>query len=184
MPHSPQIPWPSLDASYRDQFGCIDPDVHNAGGEIWPWAARFATAILRDESEGQLALLKVCAKISEKRATGSIQVEKLRPYIRSSFKREVLARLKARRLTNVDPPAEDAVEAEFDLDQRILVEEIMARMDPAMRRVTELLILGFTFEEIARKDGTQSNLIRSKYSKQLAKIKTELTEEIPNEPQD
>lgn len=35
MANLPQISWPSLDASYIDELGCIDKDVYHAGGEIW-----------------------------------------------------------------------------------------------------------------------------------------------------
>ena len=176
MADSPQILWPSLDASYVDQFGSIDQDVHHAGGEIWPWAAKFALSTLRDEAEGQDILLKVCAKITQKRAGGDIQVEKLIPYLRISFKREVLARLKAQRLVSFEPGLESEADSDSDLDRKILLEQIIARMDPANRRLTELLILGYSFEEIARQDGMQSNVLRSRYSKQLAKIKRELSE--------
>jgi|ERR1041385_925490 DNA-directed RNA polymerase specialized sigma24 family protein len=174
MADSPQILWPSLDASYDDQFGRIDQDVHHAGGELWPWAAGFAWKTLHDEAEGQTILLRVCARITEKRAGGDIQVGKLIPYLRTSFKREVLARLKAQRLSSLEPGVELESDSDVDLDRKILFEQILARMDPANRRITEFLILGFTFEEIARKDGTQSNVLRSRYSKQLAKIRKEL----------
>jgi len=176
MANLPRISWPALDASYIDELGRIDKDVYHAGGEIWPWAARFASLTLGDETAGQLTLLKVCAKITEKRANGSIRVENLNPYIKRSFKREMLARLKANRLADGNSALDRVTVSEVDLDRKILIEQIMSRMSAEMRRLTELLILGHSFEEIARKDGTQSNLLRSKYSKQLMKIKRELRE--------
>lgn len=171
MLRSSQIPWPALDDSYVDQFGRIDRDVYEAAGEVWSWAAKFAETTLHDEAEAQVLLLKVCARITEKRAGGDIQIEKLTPYLRTSFKREVLARLKSQRLSSLDPGLELESDSDLDLDRKILFEQILARMDPANRRITELLILGYSFEEIARQDGTQSNVLRSKYSKQLAKIR-------------
>ena len=50
MADSLQISWPSLDAPYIDEYGCIDKDVHEAAGEIWRWAAAFAIATLGDEA--------------------------------------------------------------------------------------------------------------------------------------
>lgn len=179
MADSPHIPWPSLDAAYIDEFGRIDHDIHCAGGEIWPWAAKFARATLADEAAGHVALLKVCAKISAKRAAGKIQIETLNPYLKTAFKREILARLKANRLQTIDPRAEPEDDSEEDPDHKILIEQILTRMDQPNRRITQLLILGFSFEEIARNDGTQSNRLRSSYSKQLTKIRRELNGENP-----
>ena len=173
MADSLQIHWPSLDASYVDEFGCIDEDVHAAAGEIWHWAAAFATATLGDEASGQLALKKVCAKITEKRAAGAIQIVTLKAYIQTAFKHEVLAQLKRHRSADVDLSNEPS-DYGLDMDQKILVEQILARMDPEDRRITELLILGYSFEEIARKDGTRSNVIRSRHSKVLQRIKRAL----------
>ena len=173
MADSLQISWPSLDAPYVDEFGCIDKDIHAAAGEIWSWAAAFATATLGDEASGQLALKKVCAKITEKRAAGAIQIVTLKAYIQTAFKHEVLAQLKRYRSADVDLSNEPN-DYGLDMDQKILVEQILARMDPEDRRITELLILGYSFEEIARKDGMRSNVIRSRHSKVLKRIKSAL----------
>ena len=174
MADSLQLLWPSVDACYVDEFGPIDTDVHKAAGEIWRWAAAFAIATLGDEASGQLALKKVCAKITEKRAAGAIRIVKLNAYIQTAFKHEVLAQLKRKRSANLELPAEPITNYDLDIDQKILVEQILARMEPEDRRITELLILGYSFEEIARKDGRRSNVIRSRHSKLLKRIKREL----------
>jgi len=173
MADSLQISWPSLDTPYIDEFGCIDKDIHEAAGEIWSWAAAFATATLGDEASGQLALKKVCAKITEKRAAGAIQIVTLKAYIQTAFKHEVLAQLKRYRSADVDLSNEPS-DYGLDMDQKILVEQILARMDTEDRRITELLILGYSFEEIARKHGMRSNVIRSRHSKVLKRIKRAL----------
>ena len=174
--NSPRIPWPALNAPYRDEFGPIDGDIYRAAGELWPWAAAYSTTILGDEASGQLSLLKVCAKITEKRAAGSIEIESLLPYLKTAFKREVLAQLKHKRSEELEPAAGSACHFETDMDRKILLEEMMSRMDPTNRRITELLLLGYSFEEIARREGMQSNVIRSRHSKQLMKIKKSLCE--------
>jgi DNA-directed RNA polymerase specialized sigma24 family protein len=174
MADSLQIPWPSLDAPYVDEFGCIDKDIHEAAGGIWRWAAAYAIATLGDEASGQLALKKVCAKITERRAAGAIQIVKLNAYVQTAFKHEVLAQLKRKRLANVDLSTEPLTDYGLDIDQKILVEQILARMDPEDRRITELLILGYSFEEIAKKAGKRSNVIRSRHSKLLKRIRREL----------
>ena len=174
MADSLQVPWPALDAPYVDEFGPIDKDVHKAAGELWRWAAAYAIATLGDEASGQLALKKVCAKITEKRAAGAIQIVKLNAYIQTAFKHEVLAQLKHNRSTNVALSDEPITDYDLDIDQKILVEQILLRMNPEDRRITELLILGYSFEEIARKDRKRSNVIRSRHSKLLKRIKREL----------
>src|SRR5215213_9145593 len=163
MADSLQLLWPSVDACYVDEFGPIDTDVHKAAGEIWRWAAAFAVATLGDEASGQLALTKVCAKITEKRAAGAIQIVKLSAYLQTAFKHEVLAQLKQKRSGNVDLSAQSIPDYDLDVDQKILVEQLLDRMDPEGRRITELLILGYTFEEIASKGGKRSNVIRSRH---------------------
>ena len=175
MADSTQISWPSLDAPYVDEFGCIDQDIYQAAGELWRnWAAAFAIATLGDEASGELALKKVCAKITEKRAAGAIKIERLKAYIQTAFKYEVLAQLKRVRSASVDTVEELVAEVDVDIDQKILVEQIMTRMDRENRRIAQLLILGYSFEEIAKQDGTASNILRSKYSKQLTKIRMQL----------
>src|SRR5215217_5155021 len=160
MADSLQISWPSLDAPYVDEFGCIDKDIHEAAGEIWRWAAAYAIAILGDEASGQLALKKVCARITHKRAAGHIRIVKLNAYIQTAFKHELLAQLRSKRSVNVDLITEPLTDSGLDIDQKILIEQILSRMDSEDRRVAELLILGYSFEEISRKDGRRSNVIR------------------------
>jgi len=174
MADSQQISWPSVDAPYIDEFGCIDQDVHEAAGEIWRWAAAYANATLGDEASGQLALKKVCAKITQKRAAGDIQIVNLNAYLQTAFKHEILAQLKRNRSANVDLAVESLTDYGLDIDQKILIEQILARMDPEDRRISELLILGYSFEEIAAKDGRRSNVIRSRHSKVLKRLKEEL----------
>ena len=174
MADSLQLLWPSVDAPYVNEFGPIDTDVHKAAGEIWRWAAPYAIATLGDEASGQLALKKVCAKITEKRAAGAIRIVNLRAYIQTAFKHEVLDQLKRNRSVDVDLSAESVNDYDLDIDKKILVEQILARMNSEDRRITELLILGYSFEEIAKQDGTQSNVIRSRHSKLLKRIKREL----------
>lgn len=173
---SPPLPWPVLNAPYLDELGSIDGDIYVAAGEIWPWAAAYSAATLGDEASGQLSLMKVCAKITEKRAAGSIEIESLLPYLKTAFKREVWAQLKHNLLIDLEPPSESASQFVSDIDRKILLDEMMSRMDPANRRITMLLILGYSFEEIAKRDGMQSNVIRSRHSKQLMKIKKALRE--------
>jgi hypothetical protein len=64
------------------------------------------------------------------------------------------------------------------LEERVLLEEIVARMDEQMLQVYERLILGYSFEEIAHEQGKKANVLRSMFSKKLRKIAAEINAEL------
>jgi DNA-directed RNA polymerase specialized sigma24 family protein len=175
--NSPQIEWPRLDQAYVDQVGPIDADIYAAACEIWPRAERLATKVLSDEAAGQFALLTVCARITAARAGKRIHVENLGGYIYQSFRYEILRLLQQRRLHDEITANKYAAEAERagnDVLKKILIEEILARMDAKNRLIFERLLLGYSFEEIAKITGERSNVLRNRFSRQLAKIRREL----------
>jgi DNA-directed RNA polymerase specialized sigma24 family protein len=174
----PHIDWPPLAEAYLDAVGPIDIDVYNTAGEIWPMAAAFAKKALDDESAGQIALLTVSARITASRLADRIHIRSLKAYIFRAYKHEVLRHLQTRRLhheiTVEKYQAITETESDDDVHKKILIEQILARMDKRNRRVFELLTLGYTFEEIAKALGKPSNSLRSAFSKQLYKIKKEI----------
>lgn len=56
------------------------------------------------------------------------------------------------------------------MEHNLLLAEIVARMDDDMRGIYEGLILGYSFEELAKKHGKPANLLRSKFSKGVKRI--------------
>jgi DNA-directed RNA polymerase specialized sigma24 family protein len=178
MADSPEIKWPPLDEDYIDEFGHIDPDIYSTAADLWPQAAVFARATLYDEAAGQIALLKVCAKITAGRSAGRIQIDSLGPYLLRSYKREILTQLSARRLhetlTADDFKLVSTGYFDAEVDKKILFEQIYARMDSSNQKVFGLLALGHSFEEIASALGRRSNVIRSAFSKQLKRIRKQL----------
>ena len=177
MADSPEIKWPPLNESYRDEFGAIDGDIYAAAGEIWPGAAALAKTVLHDESTGQVVLLRVCARITASRAEKRIQIKSLKAYIFQAYRNEILRLLQQRRLheelTTKRYVRLEEAQAD-DVLKKILIEELMARMDDTNREIFELRILGHSFEEIAQMVGKQSNVVRNIYSRQLSKIRKEL----------
>jgi DNA-directed RNA polymerase specialized sigma24 family protein len=177
MVGSPRISWPPIDQEYVDEGGQIDLDLYSAARGLWPKAAALAQAILRDESLGQVALLKVCARITAARASARIQIDNLKGYIFQSYRYEILRLLQERRShEELITKLPEAVQTEpvEDVLKKIMLEEIVARMDRGNRRVFELRVLGHSYEEIAEELGVSSNILRNNFSRQVRKIKAEL----------
>jgi len=149
MSDSLQTKWPPLAEAYLDVTGPIDADIYIAAGEIWPLAAAFAESTFHDVPAGQIALRTVCARITAARSSGRIQIEHLQAYIVRAFKHEVLRQLQRRRLheslilNNYECFEETGTDV--DVERKILIEQIMARMDPLCRRLFELRSLGYSY---------------------------------------
>jgi DNA-directed RNA polymerase specialized sigma24 family protein len=178
MCDSLQTKWPPLAEAYLDVTGPIDADIYNAAGEIWPRAAAFAKSTLHDEPAGQITLQTVCARITAARSSGRIQIEHLKAYIFRAYEHEVLRQLQKQRLHDSlildNYQSIEETGTDDDVEKKILIEQILARMDTPNRHVFELLALGYSFEEIGRFLGKRSNKLRSAFSKQLNKIKKEI----------
>lgn len=176
----PQIDWPPIEQAYLDAVGPIDADIYLAAGDMWPRAAALARTVLHDEAEGQLALLTVCARITAARLEKRIRIKNLSGYVFQSYKYEVLRILQERRLHDEITANKYSLIAEAqsseDVLKKILIEELIARMDEPNRRIFEMRILGHTFEEIAKTVGEESNVLRNKFSRQIRKIKEQLND--------
>ena len=143
----------------------------------WPQAATLARTVLRDEALGQIALLKVCARITASRAAQRIQIKNLKGYIFQSYRNEILRILQARRVHDEITANEYSLPTEsqqLDVHNKILIEELVSRMDETNRRVFELRVLGHSYEEISETLNIASNVLRNTFSRQLRKIKAEL----------
>jgi RNA polymerase sigma factor (sigma-70 family) len=178
MGDSPQTNWPPFSEAHLDVEGSIDADIYAAAGELWPPAAALAESILHDEAAGQIALATVCVRITAARSKGRIQIKNLKAYIFRSYKHEILRQLQTQRLHDalIDDKYRSINETrpDVELHKKILLEQIVLRLDKRNRKVFELRVLGYTFEEIGKDLGEPSNRLRNALSKQLKKIKEEL----------
>lgn len=172
--------WPPLESAYTDELGPIDPEVYQAAGAIWTrWGGRFALRTLKDEPAGLQLMLKAVANVSRRAAQGAPLITNLNSYLSLTYKRLVLAKLEEdsghrqrERAVADELPLTDSIVA--DVERKILVQQIIRRMDRWMREVFELLTLGYTFEEIGQSLGMASNVVRSKYQKNLMRLKKQL----------
>jgi len=178
MDDSPQIRWPPFAETYLDEFGRIDGDVYEAAREVWPRAAALAKTTLNDEGAGQIALLTVCARITKARSEDRIHIKSLNAYVFRSYQHEILGQLQRRRLhealTLANYASIEGTQTDIDVERKILLEQIIARMDERNLRVFRLRVLGHSLEEIARMLDRPSNVIRNEFSRQLKKIRQEL----------
>jgi DNA-directed RNA polymerase specialized sigma24 family protein len=170
--------WESLSNTFKDSLSAVQPETYNAAGQLWSKAVAFAKAHGLDESDARAALMTTVVKVSK---VDSEQILSLPAYLFKSYKRRILETLNTlKREQSLDEInhelAADTVAARR-LEEKVLLEEIVARMDEETLIIYEHLILGYSFEEIARKQGKKANVLRSMFSKRLKRISNEIRAE-------
>jgi DNA-directed RNA polymerase specialized sigma24 family protein len=172
--------WPTIDDGYIDPEGYIDPAVYKAAGDLWYMAGGYAMVMLNDEAAGRQIMLKAAASVTAIRASENKPIRNLKYYLYKAYKRLVWQerkRLKPRDDEWLDTfvamyggdtsPEDDPAKL---IEKGILVERAISLMDDWTREVYKYLVLGHSFEDIARAKGKESNIIRSKYHKKLKQI--------------
>ena len=171
---STRLSWPNLDESYTDEFGVICPEVYHAAGELWPQAEGFVYSRLRDCPAGMRLMLKAAATVSRKRREQPDQIRDLKAYLWTTFKHFISDEAeKEYRYQPLEPerqPANGSHHLSEALNDQILIEEVMAQMDSWTRKVFELRVLGYQFEDIAQMYKMRPNLLRSKFHKEIKKL--------------
>ncbi len=168
-------PLPEIEEGFVDEFGAIDPDVYTEAQKIWPQAERLAEQMLFDGQLGLQLLMKAVARVTAARNSGT-EITNLRFYLLRSFKNLLLAELEKEngrgRLIQEHVRPDDTWRpgTEDELNRKILINELRLEMDDWMREVFDLMVLGYTFEELVPRLGSASNVIRSKFSKKLLRL--------------
>jgi hypothetical protein len=168
--------WPTLDAAYVDEFGAVDPDVYLAAGALWPQAERLALTKLRDSAMGVDLMMKAVAAVTRIRLARPGGIGNTHAYLFQTYKHFVLAAqeravvrhalVAARALAQ---PAGTEVRW-ADVDRKILIEQLVGRMDLWTRAVWESLALGCSFQEIGRRLGMSAQSTRNKYRKRVKRL--------------
>ena len=175
---STRLSWPSLEEGYTDEYGVIRPEVYRAAGELWPQAEGFVHSKLRDCPAGMQLMFKAAAAVSRKRREQPDQIRDLKAYLWTTFKHFISDEVeKGNRYQPLEPeqlPENDARGPSEALDDQILIEEVMAQMDSWTRRVFELRVLGYQFEDIAQMLNMRPHLLRSKFHKEIKKLSRRL----------
>ena len=171
-----EVVWPDLDSSYVDEFGRIDRIVYEIARQVWPAVVPAIRRTLRDLHAGQRVMIKAAALVSRKLDDNPEKLENVHGYLyrtfirllneefategkHAEFNRAVLAR------NELEAQQSDA--AIFD---KILISQLLSRAGAKTRILFHLRLLGHTFEDIARQQNTQSNLLRSEWSKELRRL--------------
>jgi DNA-directed RNA polymerase specialized sigma24 family protein len=179
---SSNINWPPLPSprdGYTDEFGVILPEVYKAVREIWPQTEHFVRSTLGDLAAGQHLMFKAAATVSRQRSQNPDLIKDLNAYLRRAFKRLVLDELEKEtghrdKLEQARSEQSLFDSPEEDLDRKILIQQLVRLMDDWTREVFLLLAAGYDHEEIAAMRDQQANAIRSRFSKQLKKIRERL----------
>lgn len=172
--------FPDLDGAYQDEFGAVDTEVYNEARALWPHAERLAADIICDTHLGLELMIRAVARVSAARSSGA-QILNLRFYLLRSYKNLLLAELEkenGRQRLLRDRFAERTLspsDTEDAINKKILINELRLEMDDWMREVFDLLVLGYAFEELVPRYGSASNVIRSKFSKKLARFTKKIT---------
>ena len=166
---------------WTDQYGTIAGEVYEAAERRWPQMESFARQTLGDPHTAQQLLMKACALVTRSLTNEPGHITHLASYVEVTWKRLVLAELAKERKQQQHQAeiAQDARRSASDnvqqIEQHILVQEIVARMDDWTRTVYEYQVLGHTFEEMSQPLGQSGHVIRTKFGKKLKKLKQQIT---------
>ncbi len=179
------VDFPLIKAAYTEEFGKIDLEIYEIAENLWKSCAeRLATDILHDSPKGMQLMLKAVAKVSGVRQNNPSQIQNLRAYLYRCYKNLLLAEIEKenshqRILDDLHSAPEISLKNEEDeINRKILVNEIRRRMDDWTRAVFDYHKLGFTFEEMVPQFGSAANVIRSRYSKDVARLARQINSEL------
>ena len=175
-----------VNVEYEEQFGQIHPCVLAAAEAIWQKSGDFFANITHDRDECLKILMRSVALVSQKYKSEQDEIRNLTAYLYTTFRRLILAEAK-RRQRHRELESEARKEEvkndlcdEEKLCQRILVNQLRARMDEWTRDVFDLQTIGYRYKDLIPKYGSSENVVRSKYSKNLLKLKDEIQAEMAN----
>jgi DNA-directed RNA polymerase specialized sigma24 family protein len=180
-PSDCEIPWPQIQEAYVDEFGLIDPDIHQFAGRLWSLACRLSLRRINDAETGQTLLIKAVALVSRKTAEAPERITLLRPYLFRTFTRllEEERKKRAAEVNNFDDedPIELITRTDEELYRTMLLHEILQRADEKFRQILEQRMLGYSFEVIAPNYGMRANHLRSFCNKQISKLQRQIVKE-------
>jgi DNA-directed RNA polymerase specialized sigma24 family protein len=123
-------------------------------------------------------MFKAAAAVSRKFQEDPDQIRDIKAYLWTTFKHEIHgAAEKENRYQPLEPeqqPENGSYAQSEALNDQILIEEVVAHMDSWTRKVFELCVLGYQFEDIGQMLDMRPNLLRSKFYKEIKKLSHKL----------
>jgi DNA-directed RNA polymerase specialized sigma24 family protein len=148
--------------------------VYETAQKLWPQLERWAVQTCGDPHLGQQLLMQACAVVTTIQDREPDRIANLPAYLEVTWKRLVLAEVAKEKAhqhqTEAVPLPVSVTETRGQLEQRILLQEIVAQMDDWTRTVFEYQVLGHTFEEMSPALGSSGHVIRTKFHKKLKKL--------------
>ena len=179
------VDFPLIEAAYTEEFGEINPEIYEIAKTLWKTCAeRLAVEYLRDSPKGMQLMLKAVVRVTSVRQNNSAQIKNQRAYLYRCYKNLLLAEIEKenchqRILDNLHSDPEISPKTgEDEINRKILINEIRRRMDDWTRAVFDYHKLGYTFEEMSPQFGSAANVIRSRYSKNLARLARQINSEL------
>jgi RNA polymerase sigma factor (sigma-70 family) len=174
--------WDALTPTFKNSFSSINAEAYEAARQVWPNALHFAQHHGLDASDALEPFLKVVESVSKAiERHDSEEIKSLPNYLFRSYQRAIWRKLKEEKqhesLDFVNNDIASIADVSDAMERTILLGEIVARMDKQNHQVFELLILGYSFEEIGRKLNISPNVIRARFSRELRRLAKEVNAE-------
>jgi len=173
-----QTEFPALDSRYEDEYGPIDLKVYDAARAIWPAAETFGTFALQDQAVAFNFMLQAAAKVTARIASGGPEIQNLGNYLFRTYK-HLIAQERVKRLQRAQPLSgfeqSPVVEIAEDLERKIMLRELFSRMSETERTLSEYLMLGYTYEEIAKQMDTTAEALRARFGRLKHRLQSILT---------
>ena len=166
-------PWESLSTTFKESYPSVDPESWKVLGELWSQAVVFGKAHHLDESDVRANLLSALTHIPMARRE---RIVSLPAYLFTSYKHRVFdLEAKRQRETQLDEINHElAIDVSREMETKVLLEEIVVRMDDSLREIYDHLVLGYSYEEMEKRLGARANVLRSRFSKGLKRIANEI----------
>jgi len=169
--------FPPLDSGYEDNYGPISLDVYEAARAIWPEARDFGIFVLHDEAAAFNAMMQASARVSDRMTSEGPPIENIQSYLLRTYKNLVAGK---RKKLSREQPLNDfdesfAEEVVADLERKILLRELFRHMNNDERTLSQYLMFGYTYKEIAAAMEEDPDVLRKRFSRLKKKIREALS---------
>lgn len=175
----------NIETEYEEEFGKVSPQILAAAELVWRKSGAFYSNLIYDQHQCLRILMRAIAIVSAKFNNNQNHIQNLTSYLHITFRHLILAEIsKGKRHFELEKAnAAKRNETEFEnveenIQQKILISQLRSRMNDWMRAVFDMQALGYQYKDLVPKYGLSENVIRSKYSKNLLRLKHQIQGEM------